>query len=122
MSAMSDAPDDLPDDTAVNIEWDRDMSGGGQDPERVTVIIGPWEWKSMQKRKESEWTVDGIEVRVKRGRDSPGLMLETSGGDVEAVETHLTPDQFAALREHKRVQFEDSRTFPFDVVVVVRNE
>lgn len=121
MSAMPDVPSDAPSDTALVIEWDRDHSSQGQDPEEVMVVVGKWEWKSMQKRKEAEWTVDGYEVHVIRGRDEQGLMLETSGGNVELVRLHLTSEQYHALREHGIVQFQaESRTFPFQVTVIRR--
>lgn len=121
MSAMPGySPADLPDQTALHIDWDRDFEGSGQDPEAIGVVIGRWEWKSIQKRTHAEWTVDGTEVHVIRGRDEPGLMLETDGGEVVSVRVHLTDDQMRTLREHKSVQFEDSRTFPFDVTVVRR--
>lgn len=121
MSVMNGySSDDLPGETALRIGWDRDMSGGGQDPEAVGVVIGKYEWKSLQKRKEAEWTVDGTDVAVVQGRDEPGLLLETSGGEVTEVRVHLTSEQMRTLREHQSVTFEDSRTFPFDVTVVRR--
>lgn len=112
--------DDLPGETALRIEWDRDMSGSGQDPDAVGVVIGKYEWRSLTKRKEAEWNVDGTEVHVIQGRPEPGLMLETSGGEVQEVRVHLTSEQMRTLREHQAVHFEDDRTFPFDVTVVRR--
>ena len=116
---MPSVPPDVPDDTAVEVDWDRDHSSSSQDPDRVLVVIGKWEWKSMQKRREAEWTVDGWQVHVVQDRDEPGVMFET-GGDPDVLRLHLTGEQTRSLREHGVVEFEDSRTFPFDVRVVRR--
>ena len=119
---MPDVPPDAPTDTAVQIEWDRDHTGAGQDPDAITVVIGRWEWKSMAKRNEAEWSIDGYEVHVIQGRDEPGVALESNNGTIEMVRLHLTDEQMRRLREHGVVVFEDSRTFPFDVTVIRGDE
>lgn len=118
MSAMSGyQPEDLPNDSAFEVEFDND---GTNDPSAVGVSISKWEWRSMQKRKEAEWTVDGTEVRVIQGRDSPGVMFEGGTRDPEVVRIHLTDELMRSLREHGVVSFEATGTFPFDVTVVRR--
>jgi hypothetical protein len=114
------SPDDLPDETSIDIEWERDHSGAGQDPDAVAVVLGKYEWRSLSKRPRSEFTVDGVTVSVSRGASQAALDIETDRGDVTGVDLKLTAAQYRSLREHGRITFTAERTFAFDVTVVRR--
>lgn len=121
MTAMADIPPDTPDDTAVEIDWDRDNTGAGQDPQEVTVVIGRWEWRSLTKRQEAQWTIDDYEVHVERGVTEPGLELEVEAGDTRVLRLKLTSEQYHSLKEHGMIQFQATpRTFPVGIRVVRR--
>jgi len=111
-------PADLPEETAVEIAVGRD---GTNDPSAVGVVIGRWEWKSMQKRKTAEWSIDGVEVKVVQGVDDQALMTTGPVRDPDLLELRLTDEQVTTLRDSGVARFDASGTFPFPVTVVRRD-
>ena len=112
--------DDLPDGTALRIDWGDGSPGPESDPEAIGAVIGKWEWRSLQKRPEAEWSIDGVDVTVEKNRPASGVMLTLDDDEVVAVNIHLTAEQYRALREHQAVSFTDDSAVPFDVTVVRR--
>lgn len=113
-------PDDLPEESGYEI---RTADDGTNDPRAVGLSIGKWEWQSLEKRPEAEFTVGGTEVHVVKGAESAAVEFEGGTRDPERLEIRIPPDQFRSVAEHGSATFDvQSGTFPFPVTVVRRGD